>query len=128
MNFDEFVKWFSLTWHSDTVRTQLLKDAASSAGQHNISLSAAKVYYVPMAPAAEQKRILLEVEKHFSIIDSATKILDKNIGRTTRLRQAILKWAFEGKLADQDPNDEPASELLERIRQEREEKKTVKKR
>lgn len=39
--------------------------------------------------------------------------------RSQRLRQAILKWAFEGKLADQDPADEPASVLLKRIRAER---------
>ena len=41
-------------------------------------------------------------------------------GRLVRLRQSILKWAFEGKLVDQDPNDEPAAELLARIRAERE--------
>ncbi|MFN2398563.1 MAG: hypothetical protein ABR543_07965 [Gemmatimonadaceae bacterium] len=40
--------------------------------------------------------------------------------RIQRLRQSILKWAFEGKLVDQDLTDEPASALLERIRAERE--------
>ncbi len=39
--------------------------------------------------------------------------------RLARLRQSILKWAFEGKLVDQDPNDEPASMLLEHIKAER---------
>jgi type I restriction enzyme S subunit len=39
--------------------------------------------------------------------------------RIRRLRQAILKWAFEGKLVDQDPNEESAEKLLARIRAER---------
>jgi type I restriction enzyme S subunit len=42
-----------------------------------------------------------------------------NAQRGARLRQSILKWAFEGRLVDQDPTDEPASVLLERIRAER---------
>jgi type I restriction enzyme S subunit len=40
--------------------------------------------------------------------------------RISRLRQSILKWAFEGRLVDQDPTDEPAAALLERIQAERE--------
>jgi type I restriction enzyme S subunit len=44
------------------------------------------------------------------------------------LHQSILKWAFEGKLVDQDPNDEPASVLLERIKAERERTAPVRKR
>jgi type I restriction enzyme S subunit len=42
-----------------------------------------------------------------------------NTHRCARLRQSILKWAFEGRLVDQDPTDEPACALLERIRAER---------
>lgn len=45
---------------------------------------------------------------------------ERSVLRLSRLRQSILKSAFEGRLVDQDPTDEPASALLERIRAERE--------
>jgi type I restriction enzyme S subunit len=71
---------------------------------------------IPLPPSAEQRRIVAEVERRLSVIDELEMQVDANLKRAERLRQAILKRAFEGKLVPQDPNDEPASALLERIR------------
>jgi hypothetical protein len=49
-------------------------------------------------------------------VDETEQTLCTQLVRTTRLRQAVLKHAFEGKLVPQDPNDEPASALLARLR------------
>jgi len=74
---------------------------------------------VPLCPAPEQFRIAEAVERQLSVADGIEGTLDIGIKRIHRLRQSILKWAFEGRLVDQDPSDEPASVLLERIRAER---------
>ena len=74
---------------------------------------------VPLPPLSEQGRIVEEVETQISVIDALERSTSQQLGRCKRLRQSILKWAFEGKLADQDPDDEPASVLLERIKAER---------
>ena len=72
-----------------------------------------------LPPIAEQARIATEVERMLSIGDEIHSDLQKDVERADRLRQSLLKRAFEGKLVPQDPNDEPASVLLERIRAER---------
>ncbi len=55
----------------------------------------------------------------WSIVDDVTETFCAELQRAKRLRQSILKRAFEGKLVPQDPSDEPASVLLERIREEK---------
>ena len=75
---------------------------------------------VALPPLAEQRRIVAEVERRLSVIQQAEATVEANLTRAERLRQSILKQAFSGKLVPQDPGDEPASALLERIRVERE--------
>ena len=72
-----------------------------------------------IAPIPEQRRIVAEVDRRLSVIDELEATLEANLRRAAGLRQAILKRAFKGKLVPQDPSDEPASLLLERIQAER---------
>ncbi len=112
-------RWTGFAWHTPMLREQILYEAASSAGQYNVSMKAATRFAMPLAPAAEQERILEEVDRIDSLAEATMAAATAAADRTARLRQSILKWAFEGKLADQDPSDEPASVLLERIKAER---------
>jgi type I restriction enzyme S subunit len=76
-------------------------------------------FALPLPPLAEQERIVSEIERRLSVIDDVERVVERGLRRADRLRQSVLKRAFEGKLVPQDPNDEPASVLLERIRAER---------
>ena len=92
----------------------------SSGGvQPNLNLGLVRQIAVPFPPLAEQHRLVAEVERRLSVVQQAEATVEASLKRAGRLRQSILKRAFAGKLVPQDPNDEPASALLERIRAER---------
>jgi type I restriction enzyme S subunit len=81
---------------------------------------------VPLPPLAEQDRIVAEVERRLSVVGALEASVEAALVRAGRLRQAVLKQAFEGRLVPQDPDDEPALVLLERIRAQREARTTAK--
>lgn len=69
----------------------------------------------------EQKKIVEEIKKRFAVANEVEKVVEDNIEKAKQLKQSILKKAFEGRLVPQDPTDEPATKLLEKIKQERKE-------
>jgi type I restriction enzyme, S subunit len=84
-----------------------------------INIETLKEMPIPLPPLAEQSRISAEAERRLSVIDELESTVEADLKRAAGLRQAILKRAFEGKLVPQDPGDEPASVLLERIKNDR---------
>lgn len=85
----------------------------------SINLTTLKQFPVPAAPAAEQRRIVQELNRLDDEITRAEAAIGTMQRRSAVLRRSILASAFSGQLVDQDPSDEPASLLLERIAAER---------
>ncbi|WAI00479.1 restriction endonuclease subunit S [Methanogenium organophilum] len=114
--------WLGLIWNSNYIRNKIEKMAATTAGQYNINLKKLNSLSFPIPPLPEQHEIVCEIERRFSVIDEMEKAVDDSLVKAERLRQSILKKAFEGRLVPQNPDDEPASVLLERIKAEKEQR------
>lgn len=107
--------YFSYLIQND-FRNKAQRKMKGTAGQLRVSTDYMKEVIVPVPPLNEQKRIVEDAEAKFSIIESLEKLIEYKINNVIKLRNSIFKQAFEGKLVPQDPNDEHASELLEKIK------------
>lgn len=89
----------------------------------NIPLKALRECPVPIPPLVEQKRIVAKLDQLMPLVDEYAEAYDKlkklDDGFNDKLKQSLLQYAMEGKLVKQDPNDEPASVLLEKIAEEK---------
>jgi type I restriction enzyme, S subunit len=106
---------FLKTWF-ETVDLSALSDGSVVA---QIKPSRVAGLEIPLPTLDEQRRIVADIEQQLSQIDALRAAVEAAQKRSAALRRAILERAFRGELVPQDPADEPASMLLERIRTER---------
>ena len=110
---------FLETWiNSQGGIRRLTQLAATTSGLYTLSVSKLARVPVPLPPLAEQDQILLLLDTLISELNAMEQAVESNLRRSTAQRQNILRAAFSGQLVPQDPNDEPASVLLARIRAE----------
>jgi len=96
-----------------------VKSLTGGSASPHLNVGDVKRFTVPLPSVVEQQRIVDEIERLLSVAEEVEETVEQQLAHAERLRQAILKRAFEGKLVPQDPNDEPAEKLLEQIRVER---------
>ena len=92
-----------------------VRGISKSTAQPSLSMAAIRHLEVALPPFAEQHRIVAEIEKWISLIDIIETGKDELQSTIKQAKNKILDLAIHGKLVQQDPNDEPAIELLKRI-------------
>lgn len=112
-------KFLSYALMSNNLQSQINRKKTQTA-QSNIFQGRIKRLAFPLAPLPEQLEIVEKIEDYFSVADIVEKNVEVSLLRSDILRQGVFKAAFEGRLVAQDPADEPAGKLLERIREEKE--------
>lgn len=108
--------FLSIYWNSPQGMRRVQAAASSTSGLHTLSVAKVGRIPVPVPPTDTQHRIVSEVQQRLAVAGRTTSEIDVQLARAARMRQSLLKRAFEGKLVPQDPSDEPATTLLARLR------------
>ena len=115
-----------VSWHANTFgRSWFETHGRQTTNLASLNLTTLKAFPVPAPPLEDQRRIVAELEQQHSLIDSLRSAVESAQKRSAALRRAILERAFRGELVPQDPADEPAAVLLERIRPPRRQDRTI---
>jgi type I restriction enzyme S subunit len=117
---NDLLAWYALIWCMSPGGRAAIEDVASStAGLHTLSLSKIASLPIPLPTTQELHLIRDEFDRMDSLVAAQRVQVSTTSRMVASLRQGVLKRAFAGELIPQDPTDEPASVLLERIAAER---------
>lgn len=118
-----FLPYFIVLYSSFYCQSYLL-DQSVGGTMNNLNQKLLSDFLLPLPPLVEQRRIVAKIEELMPLVERYGKAQDEldklNESLPARLRQSILQEAIQGRLVPQDPKEEPASELLKRIRKEKE--------
>jgi type I restriction enzyme S subunit len=109
-------KFFVYLFLSKGIVIDQVKELCKGSTRDFLNQTILKQVIFPLPSLQEQARIMAEIESRLSVCDKLEQIVDESLAKAQALRQSILKKAFAGQLVPQDPNDEPAEKLLERIK------------
>ncbi|MFV0200813.1 restriction endonuclease subunit S [Empedobacter falsenii] len=128
-------KYFLYYSFTDYFKNDFFSAETGNTGQGNVGMNAIKSTEIPVPSLEEQAQIVKEIEARLSVCDAIEQQIKDSLTQAEALRQSILKKAFEGKLlteeeitsCKQEPDYEPASVLLDKIKAEKEANKPAKK-
>ena len=116
-------KWLVIALKTEVILTDVFQYETGTANQGNLGAENLLKTKIPLPPLSEQHRIVAKIEELLPKVEEYGKAQDAlnklNAELPERLKKSILQEAIEGRLVPQDPNDEPASVLLAKIRKEK---------
>ena len=116
---DAIVPKFALRFLMSPAGQQLLVGGSTAVAQPNVNATTISQFIIPIPPLAEQQEIVRRVEALFALAAQIEARLGQARAQVDQFTPSLLAKAFRGQLVPQDPNDEPASALWERIRHQR---------
>lgn len=104
---------------TSSITQELILNKQLGSGRGGLSAETFSSFLVPVPPLAEQRRIVAALDRYLSLVDEVEKDRSDLDDLLAKLKSKVLDLAIRGRLTDRDPADEPASELLARIRAEK---------